>query len=105
MRWRDFEDPTREGYTLWSPFPKDTKYFGDKPTDFTVNFRVEDLDALLRTLREEGVPVEDRIGEHEYGRFAWIRDSEGNRVELWEPPRQGPKVSESRHRRKVRRKS
>lgn len=90
ITWREFDDPGRTAYTLWSPFPRDTKYFGDKRTDFMLNFRVADLEALLRTLRDEGVTVEDRVAAHEYGRFAWTRDPEGNRVELWEPPRMGP---------------
>ena len=73
VRWREFNDPEREGYTIWSPFPRDTKYFGEKTTDFMINFRVEDLDAVLRALRRERVRVEERVEELEYGRFAWIR--------------------------------
>ena len=87
LKWREYDNPKREAYTLWSPFPRDTKYFGKKTTDFMINFRVVDLDSLLGVLRKEGVAVENRVGKHEYGRFAWIHDPEGNRVELWEPPR------------------
>jgi predicted enzyme related to lactoylglutathione lyase len=54
---------------------------------FMLNFRVDDLDALLAALRAEGVAVDEEIQEYEYGRFAWIMDPEGNRIELWEPPR------------------
>ena len=91
VRWREFNDPKREAYTIWSPFPRDTKYFGDKSTDFMINFRVEDLDAVLKALRKERVHVEERVEELKYGRFAWIRDLEGNRVELWQPPAQTPR--------------
>ena len=91
VRWREFNDPEREGYTIWSPFPRDTKYFGEKSTDFMINFRVEDLDAVLRALRRERVRLEERVEELEYGRFAWIRDPEGNRVELWQPPARTPR--------------
>ncbi len=52
-----------------------------------LNYRVEDLDGLLTALREEGVTVLDKREEHEFGRFAWITDPEGNRIELWEPPK------------------
>jgi catechol 2,3-dioxygenase-like lactoylglutathione lyase family enzyme len=83
---REFERPGREVHPLWSPFPQDTTYFGDKPTDFMVNFRVRNLEATLKALRAEGVTDEDRIGDHEDGRFGWIRDPGGNRIELWEPP-------------------
>ncbi len=56
------------------------------PKPFMFNFRVADLDALLEQLREEGVEVDDKVEEYEYGRFGWIMDLEGNRVKLWEPP-------------------
>ena len=52
-----------------------------------LNYRVDDLDALLAALREEGVKVDDKVEEYEYGKFGWIEDPEGNRVELWEPPK------------------
>ena len=50
-----------------------------------INFRVDDLDALLKALREEGVQVDDKVEDYDYGKFGWIMDPEGNRVELWEP--------------------
>lgn len=86
FEWRHPEDPERVGRTVWSLFPSDTDYFGADGAPFMINYRVEDLDALLSALRDEGVKVDDRIEEHEYGRFAWISDPEGNRIELWEPP-------------------
>jgi predicted enzyme related to lactoylglutathione lyase len=76
------------GMTVWSIFPSDSTYFGPAPSPFMLNYRVEDLDALLMALAEEGVWIDPKREEYEYGKFAWIRDLEGNRVELWEPPRE-----------------
>jgi len=73
--------------TVWAPFPADTDYFGPGDQELMVNFRVRDLDAMLAQLRAAGVDVVDRVEEHEYGRFGWASDREGNRFELWEPPR------------------
>jgi predicted enzyme related to lactoylglutathione lyase len=84
--WRAANDPERQGSTVWALFPHDTGYFQPSESPFMINYRVADLDGLLAQLREEGVAVEDRIDEYEYGRFAWITDPEGNRIELWEPP-------------------
>ncbi|MHA6205421.1 VOC family protein [Dyella soli] len=80
------EDPSRAGYTLWSPFAADTTYFAPSTQPYMVNFRVDDLDALLAQLRAAGVTVDDRVDESEYGRFGWIMDPEGTRIELWQPP-------------------
>ena len=54
-----------------------------------INYRVHDLHALLTELRREGVAVDDKVDESEFGRFAWVMDPEGNRIELWEPPNEG----------------
>ena len=88
FKWRDSEDREKSGSTLLAFFPKDTKYFHPSHSSFMVNLRVSDLDGLLRVLREEGVEIDEHREEYEYGRFAWILDPEGNRIELWEP-RQG----------------
>lgn len=85
--WREKDDPSAEGFTIWNPFPRDTKYFLPSNAPFMINYRVHDLDALLAALTNEGVAVEKRE-EGEYGKFAWIMDPEGNRIELWEPPPQ-----------------
>lgn len=84
--WRNTEDPSREGYSLFSLFERDTDYFGEASGNAMVNFRVENLDAYLAQLREAGVTVIDKIEDGEYGRFGWIEDPEGTRIELWEPP-------------------
>ena len=85
FRWKDDGDP--EGCTAWSIFKQDTKYFQPSAKPFMMNFRVEDLDGLLEKLRSEGVWIDPNRQEAEYGRFAWIMDPEGNRLELWEPPK------------------
>jgi len=86
FRWRHNDDPERAGTTVWSAFAKDTQYFNPSSAPFMINYRVEDLDGLLEALRAEGVTVDEQIHESEYGRFGWIMDPEGNRIELGEPP-------------------
>jgi catechol 2,3-dioxygenase-like lactoylglutathione lyase family enzyme len=83
--WREDRDPDRRGSTTWAPFPADTAYFGPRSAQFMVNYRVRDLDAMLRQLRDAGVEVDETIEEMEYGRFGWAVDRDGNRCELWEP--------------------
>jgi predicted enzyme related to lactoylglutathione lyase len=85
FRWRDNDNPNNEAYTVWAPFPHDTQYFEPSKVPFMINYRVENLEKLLEELRKEGVHVEDRIEEYPYGKFGWIMDPEGNRIELWEP--------------------
>jgi len=80
---------TQPGTAVWTPFPTDTKYFEPSTQPFMVNFRVDDLDALLSDLVASGVEVVPERMEEAFGRFAWIVDCEGNRVELWEPARGG----------------
>lgn len=75
----------RQEYAIWSPFTKDTAYFVPSKKDFMINFRVEDLEKLIELLKEEGVEVLDEIKNYKQGKFAWIMDIEGNKVELWEP--------------------
>jgi len=87
FRWRDNNDAEDIGMTVWALFPKDTKYFDPSRAGLMVNYRVENLDALLDVLRKEGVEIDPRREDYDYGRFAWIMDPEGNRIELWEPPR------------------
>jgi predicted enzyme related to lactoylglutathione lyase len=74
------------GSTVWSIFPIDTEYFSPGSAPFMVNYRVEDLDAVLQALREEGCAVDDKTHESEFGKFGWVIDPEGNRIELWQPP-------------------
>ncbi|MFZ6653976.1 VOC family protein [Undibacterium sp. TJN19] len=77
---------TEREKTVWSLFPSDSNYFAPSTQAFMINYRVDDLHALLAALREEGCTVDDKVDESEYGKFGWVMDPEGNRVELWEPP-------------------
>jgi predicted enzyme related to lactoylglutathione lyase len=86
FKWRHATDSEKPGSTAWSPFKKDTTYFEPSKAPFMLNYRVADLDALLAALKEEGVWIDEKRENAEYGRFAWIMDPEGNRIELWEPP-------------------
>ena len=86
VRFADDPTPRARGYTVWSLFPNDTTYFGAGVQTFMVNFRVDDLDALLASLRAAGCAVDEKTHVDEYGKFGWVTDPEGNRVELWEPP-------------------
>ena len=85
--WRGGKEGKVQGATVWSIFPADTKYFGEDGASFMINYRVKDLDGLLAALRGEGVDVEPKIEDTPYGRFGWITDPEGNRIELWQPPK------------------
>jgi catechol 2,3-dioxygenase-like lactoylglutathione lyase family enzyme len=86
FRWKTPSNPEGTGTTVWSPFGADTTYFAPSSAPFMVNYRVEDLHALLAALRAEGVEVQDKVEESEYGKFGWVMDPEGNKLELWQPP-------------------
>ncbi len=83
MMWTD-EIPVGTGQTVWSLFADDTPYFGTGPQRSMVNYRVDDLDGLLEQLRSANIAIVNRE-DSPYGRFAWITDPEGNRLELWQP--------------------
>jgi glyoxylase I family protein len=70
---------------VFAPFPADTDYFGRPEQAWMLNFRVRDLDAMVAQLRAAGVRIDGQETEEGAGRFAWLVDPEGNRVELWEP--------------------
>ncbi len=87
VQWQQ-EDTTQDIYTLWTPFADNTKFFDPSPKDFMINYRVENIEALVAALKEEGVTVLDNIETYdEYGKFVHILDIEGNKIELWEPKR------------------
>lgn len=86
FKWRHDDAPDKPGVTVWSLFARDTGYFGAPEQQYMVNYRVDNLDALLDALKAEGVWVDEKREDSEYGRFAWIKDCDGNRIELWEPP-------------------
>ncbi len=85
FRWTEADQPDQTGYTVWSVFPEDTKHFAPSESVFMLNFRVDDMDALIEALKSEGVEILGEVEEHPNGKFAWILDSEGRKVELWEP--------------------
>jgi predicted enzyme related to lactoylglutathione lyase len=86
FRWAGDDNPQGIGTTIWSPFAADTEYFAPGSASFMVNYRVDDLHGLLALLRSEGCQVEDKVEESEYGKFGWVIDPEGNKLELWQPP-------------------
>ena len=84
--WRAHDRPDEVGQTVWNPFPAETEYFDPSQSDWMINYRVDDLHATLDRLADEGIENVGDIEEFEYGKFAWILDPEGNKIELWEPP-------------------
>lgn len=91
LPWREHDDPQNEHVTVWSTFPSNTDYFSPGQATFMVNYIVDDLDAMLERLQKEGVKIDPKRTHEPYGRFAWIYDSDGNKIELWEPPKAKPK--------------
>jgi predicted enzyme related to lactoylglutathione lyase len=85
FEWRISDEPERRGFTQWSPFTEKTKYFAPSEKQFMINYRVDDLENLVKLLKEEGVTVLDEIETFDYGKFVHIMDPEGNKIELWEP--------------------
>jgi len=81
--WKDAEG--KDCATQWSPFKDDTTYFEPSKKEFMFNYRVENLEALLPVLKAEGVTIVGDMETYDYGKFAWILDHEGNKIELWEP--------------------
>ena len=81
--WRDASGAPVGGTTVWSV--GDGGNFAPGKS-FMVNYRVADVAALVRALKDEGCEVSDKVDDSEYGKFAWVVDPEGNKVELWEPP-------------------
>jgi glyoxylase I family protein len=73
------------GPTVFSPFAQDTDYFGNGSQQFMLNFRVRDLDGLLTELKAENVLIDEKRMNESYGKFAWVYDPDGNKIELWEP--------------------
>lgn len=86
FRWQSADNPTGVGSTVWSVFEAQSNYFEPSQSQFMVNYRVHDLHGLLTALRAEGCQVVDKVEESEFGKFGWVVDPDGNKVELWEPP-------------------
>ncbi len=85
FEWYHGADSTKKGFSQWSPFAETTKYFEPSTKDFMINYRVENLVALVKELKKEGVTIADTIETVDYGKFVHIMDIEGNKIELWEP--------------------
>ncbi|MBL9044424.1 MAG: VOC family protein [Myxococcales bacterium] len=84
FRWSALDTSNGAG-TVFAPFKADTEYFSPSQKPFMVNFVVDNLDAMLAQARQGGAVVEDKITEESYGKFGWLLDPEGNKIELWEP--------------------
>ena len=83
--WYEGADSTKKGQTQWTPLSETTKYFAPSTKDFMINYRVENLEALVEELKKNGVTLVDSIETYDYGKFIHILDAEGNKVQLWEP--------------------
>jgi predicted enzyme related to lactoylglutathione lyase len=86
FRWTDDAGNAMAGTTVWSIAAADGDYFAPSASTFMVNYRVADLYGLLQVLRSEGCHVLEKVDDSEYGKFGWVMDPEGNKVELWQPP-------------------
>ena len=84
LRWPD-DKAEDQGLTVWHVAARDSQWFSPSESSFMINYRVDDLDALLAQLRADGIPIGGGPESHENGKFAWIMDPDGNKVELWEP--------------------
>lgn len=82
LKWRHYDDLARVGTTTWAPFLADTRYFLPSESSFMVNYRVEDLEALLAALKAEGIELIGEMQTAAYGKFAWILGPDGNKIEL-----------------------
>lgn len=85
FEWYQGADSTKKGFLQWSPFKETTKYFGPSTKEFMLNYRVDNVEALVQELKKEGVTITDSIETVDYGKFVHIMDIEGNKIELWEP--------------------
>jgi predicted enzyme related to lactoylglutathione lyase len=84
--WADDAGNPTKGTTVWSIGSNEGDYYAPSKSSFMVNYRVADLAGLLQTLRAEGCNVLEKTDDSEYGKFGWVMDPEGNKVELWQPP-------------------
>ncbi len=87
FRWAEDGGAPAQAYSVWTVFGPDSKYFAPSEKPFMVNFRVDDLHGLLAKLRAAGCAVDEKVEESEFGKFGWVMDPEGHRLELWEPPK------------------
>jgi uncharacterized glyoxalase superfamily protein PhnB len=88
--WRDRDFPERLGGTVWALFKRDTSYFDPSKSSLMINYRVGDIDAMLAQLTAAGAEQVGEVESFEYGKFGWVLDPEGNKIELWQPPEREP---------------
>jgi predicted enzyme related to lactoylglutathione lyase len=86
LPWTDADGTPTGGMTIWSVSPESSKQFDPGSAPFMINYRVDDPHSLVAALREEGCNLFGEVSDSEYGKFAWVIDPEGNKVELWQPP-------------------
>ncbi|HET6512611.1 MAG TPA: VOC family protein [Candidatus Kapabacteria bacterium] len=84
LRWEE-DSADDKGLTVWSTAKSDTKWFSPSGSSFMINYRIDDMDGMIEQLKAGGVAIEQGPERHENGKFAWIMDPDGNKVELWEP--------------------
>jgi predicted enzyme related to lactoylglutathione lyase len=85
FEWYEGSDSTKKAQTQWTPFAENSKYFEPSTKDFMINYRVENLEALVEELKKEEVIIVDKMETYDYGKFIHILDEEGNKIQLWEP--------------------
>ena len=85
FEWRQLDDPEKKGLTQWNVNTEMAKLYEPSTKDFKINYRVENLEALVEELRKENVTIVDKIETYDYGKFVHILDMEGNKIQLWEP--------------------
>jgi catechol 2,3-dioxygenase-like lactoylglutathione lyase family enzyme len=85
FKWRAHDVQEIEHRTTWSVFPRESTYFDPSRAPFMINYIVDDLDAILAKLAAHGASIDPKREDYDYGRFAWIYDPDGNKIELWEP--------------------
>ena len=85
LPWREKDNPEKAQMTVWTIHSNDTKHFEPSKAPFMLNYIVDDLDALLDRLEKEGVNIDPKRQDESFGRFAWIYDPDGNKIELWQP--------------------
>ena len=85
FEWRQADAPDKKGLTQWNVNTETAKNYEPSTKDFMINYRVENLEALVEELKKEGVTIIDKIESYDYGKFVHILDLEGNKIQLWEP--------------------
>lgn len=85
FEFRNANNPQEINYLNWSPFDENTNYFDPSTKEFMINYRVQNIEGLVKQLKENDVQVLDEIETYDYGKFVHVLDPEGNKIELWEP--------------------